>query len=46
VESFAKKHVKTGKVDSEVLAQLLRMDYLPESYVPEGEIRTIVRHDC
>jgi len=36
VESFAKKHVKTGKVDSEVLAQLLRMDYLPESLCPRG----------
>ena len=34
VKPFAKKHVKTDKVDSEVLAQLLRMDYLP--YVPEG----------
>ena len=45
VKPFAKKHVKTDKVDSEVLAQLLRM--LPESYVPEGEIRdlrTTVRH--
>jgi len=29
VRPFAKKHVKTDKVDSEVLAQLLRM--LPES---------------
>ena len=47
VKPFAKKHVKADKVDSEILAQLLRMDYLPESYVPEGEIRdlrTIVRH--
>ena len=47
VKPFAKKHVKTDKVDSKVLAQLLRMNYLPESYVPEGEIRdlrTIVRH--
>ncbi len=47
VKPFAKKHVKTDKVDSEVLAQLLRMDYLPESYVPGKEIRdlrTIVRH--
>jgi len=46
VRPFAKKHVKTDKVDSDV-AQLLRMNYLPESYVPEGEIRdlrTIVRH--
>ena len=33
VKPFAKKHVKTDKVDARVLAQLLRMDYLPESYV-------------
>ncbi len=47
VKPFAKKHVKTDKVDSKVLAQLLRMDYLPESYVPGKEIRdlrVIVRH--
>lgn len=47
VKPFAKKHVKTDKVDSLVLAQLLRMDYLPESYVPGAEmrdLRTIVRH--
>lgn len=30
VKPFAKKHVKTDKVDARVLAQLLRMDYLPE----------------
>jgi len=47
VKPFAKKHVKTDNVDAGVLAQLLRMDYLPESYVPGKEIRdlrTIVRH--
>jgi transposase len=47
VKPFAKRHVKTDKVDSEVLAQLLRLDYLPESYVPDKEmrdLRTIVRH--
>ena len=47
VKPFAKKHVKTDKVDARVLAQLLRMDYLSESYVPGKEIRdlrTIVRH--
>jgi len=47
VRPFAKKQVKTDKVDAIVLAQLLRMDYLPESYVP-GEamrdLRTLVRH--
>ena len=36
---FAKKHVKTDKVDARELVQLLRMDYLPESYVPGKEIR-------
>ncbi|MCW3130753.1 MAG: transposase [Methanophagales archaeon] len=44
---FAKKHVKTDKVDAGVLAQLLRMDYLPESYVPDKEIRdqrVMIRH--
>ena len=47
VKPFAKKHVKTDKVDSKVLAQLLRLDYLPESYVPGADmrdLRTIVRH--
>ena len=39
--------MKTDKVDARVLAQLLRMDYLPESYVPGKEIRdqrVMIRH--
>jgi transposase len=47
VKPFAKQHVKTDKVDAIVLAQLLRMEYLPESYVPGEEmrdLRTLVRH--
>ncbi|MCW3129832.1 MAG: IS110 family transposase [Methanophagales archaeon] len=47
VKPFAKRHVKTDKVDAGVLAQLLRMDYLPESYVPGKEIRdqrVMIRH--
>ena len=47
VRPFAKQHVKTDKIDAIVLAQLLRMDYLPESYVPGEEmrdLRTLVRH--
>ena len=36
---FAKKHVKTDKVDAWVLAQLLMIDYLLESYVPGKEIK-------
>ena len=41
VRPFAKQHVKTDKVDAIVLAQLLRMDYLPESYVPGEEMRDL-----
>jgi transposase len=47
VKPFAKKHAKTDKIDSRVLAELLRMDHLPESYVPVGEMRDLrieVRH--
>jgi transposase len=47
VKPFAKKHLKMDKVDARVFAQLLRMDYLPESYVPGEDmrdLRTIVRH--
>ena len=33
--------MKTDKVDARVLAQLLRMDYLPESYVPGKEMRDL-----
>jgi transposase len=47
VRPFAKQHVKTDKIDAIVLAQLLRMEYLPESYVPGEEmrdLRTLVRH--
>ncbi|PXF52755.1 MAG: hypothetical protein C4B56_04255 [Candidatus Methanophagaceae archaeon] len=41
LKPFAKKHVKTDRVDARVLAQLLRMDYLPESYVPGKEMRDL-----
>ena len=47
VKPFAKKHVKTDKVDARVLAQLMRMDYLSESYVPDKEMsnqRVMIRH--
>jgi transposase len=47
VKPFAKKHVSTDKIDSKVLANLLRMNHLPESYVPKGEMRDLrieVRH--
>ena len=35
--------MKTDKVDARVLAQLLRMDYLPESYVPGKEYSFTIR---
>ena len=41
LKPFAKKHVKKDKVDARVLAQLLRMDYLPESHVPSKGIRDL-----
>jgi len=39
VRPFAKQHVKTDNVDVTVLAQLLRIKYLPESSVPGEERR-------
>jgi len=39
--------VKTDKVDSELLANLTRMDWLPTCYVPSAELRwlrSLVRH--
>jgi len=39
--------VKTDKVDSELLAHLTRMDWLPTYYVPDKEmrwLRNLLRH--
>jgi len=39
--------VKTDKVDSELLAHLVRMDWLPTVYVPDREmrqLRNLLRH--
>ena len=39
--------MKTDKVDARTLAQLLRMDMIPASYVPDKQVRDIrelVRH--
>lgn len=38
---IAESKVKTDKIDSEILAQLLRADMIPESYVPPKEIRKL-----
>jgi transposase len=45
VKPFAKEHVKTDKVDAKVLAQLLRMDYLSESFHDPIEDRQIEKED-
>lgn len=47
VKAIASAKVKTDQVDSEVLAQLLRMNYLPEAHVPPQHtrnLRVLVRH--
>lgn len=45
--AIAEARIKTDRIDSEILAQLLRMDFVPEAYVPPAEIRELrqrVRH--
>lgn len=47
VRLIAESSIKTDKVDSEALAQLLRLGYLPASYVPGKplrELRELARH--
>lgn len=38
-KAIAQSKIKTDKVDSRVLAQLLRCDFLPEVWQPDGETR-------
>lgn len=43
------KDKKTDKVDSRILADLLRVEYLPEVYIPSEDIlklRDLTRHKC
>jgi transposase len=40
-KAIAEAKVKTDKVDAEVLAQLLRCDYLPSVWVPDPQTRTL-----
>ena len=47
VKAISSAKVKTDKVDARTLAQLLRMDMIPASYVPDKEVRDVrelVRH--
>lgn len=43
VRAIAEASVKTDKVDARTLAKLLRLDMVPESYVPSREIRDLRR---
>lgn len=40
-KAIAEAKVKTDKVDAEVLAQLLRCDYLPGVWIPDQETRSL-----
>jgi len=40
-KAVASAKVKTDRIDSTVLAQLLRMDFLPTAYVPEKKVRDL-----
>jgi transposase len=47
VKAIASAKIKNDKVDSEVLAKLLKADLIPKSYIPPKEIRELrylVRH--
>jgi transposase len=47
VKVIAEARIKTDKIDSEALAHLLRLGYLPCSYIPSREIRglrNLARH--
>lgn len=47
VKAIASARIKTDKIDAHILAQLLRADLIPESYIPSREqrqVRIIVRH--
>lgn len=39
--AIAEARIKTDKIDSTILAQLLRTDFLPTSYIPTRKIRDI-----
>jgi transposase len=38
-KAIASAKIKTDKIDSETLAQLLRTDFIPRSYIPPCEVR-------
>ena len=40
-KAVASARIETDKVDATVLAQLLRMDFLPTAYIPEKKVRDL-----
>jgi transposase len=42
--AIAEARIKTDKIDSTILAHLLRTDLLPESYIPRRDIREVLRY--
>ncbi len=47
LKAIASARIKTDKIDAQILAQLLRADMIPESYVPSQhhrQARLLVRH--
>ena len=43
IRLIPESRMKNDDVDSEVLAKLLKNDWVPESYVPDREMRRVVR---
>jgi transposase len=43
VKAIAEARIKTDKIDSEILAHLLRTDLIPQAYAPSKNIRAIKR---
>lgn len=41
VKAIASARIKTDKIDSSILAHLLRTNLLPEAYIPERSIRDL-----
>ena len=43
VRAIAEARIKTDKIDSEILAHLLRADLIPKAYAPSKEVRAVKR---
>ena len=43
VRAIAEARIKTDKIDSEILAHLLRADLIPRAYAPSKEVRAVKR---